>query len=208
MSVANLSRPAPIAVTAPSLRRACAKDATALSAFFRGLSANSRRLRFHGGCVATTPAMALRLCAVDGRGHQAWLAWVGNGDDAVVVGEARFVVSACGRSAELAIAVADDWQGRGVAQALMRQLLDAARAAGVSDLYGEVLDDNLRMQAFMRGLGFEVDLFARSNPLRMSRDLGNPARQVASGGWLTWLSGLLSARGLGLTRAQGLKQRY
>lgn len=50
-----------------------------------------------------------------------------------MVGEARFVVSAYGRSGELAIAVADDWQGQGVALALTRQLLEAARAAGSSD---------------------------------------------------------------------------
>lgn len=165
--------------TTPTLRPACAADAAAISGFLQGLSAATRRQRFHGHCNPRSTTLALQLCQVDGVRHQAWLAWVGQGDDAVVVGEARFVcvadadadadADACPAAAELAITVADDWQGRGVADALMRQLLAAAAVAGVRNLYGEVLDSNVRMQAFMRRHGFEADLFACGDVLRMCR---------------------------------------
>ncbi len=200
------------AAPAPSMKRVCAEDAAALSAFLQGLSIHSRRLRFHGACAAASPSLAMRLCNVDGARHQAWLAWSGCGGAAVVVGEARFVVSACGRSAELAIVVADNWQGRGVAHGLMRSLLAAAIAAGVSDLHGDVLGDNPRMQAFMRRHGFALDASAQAYPcgdvLRMARDLRvsapRPAPLPAAGRLLAGLrsalpglAALLGVRGAG-----------
>jgi acetyltransferase len=181
----------PAATPGSSLRRAGAEDAAALSAFFQGLNAQDRRLRFHGACKGASLALALRLCGVDGVRHQAWLAWVGCGEAAVVVGEARFVVSACGRTAELAMAVAEAWQGQGLADALMRQLLGAASAAGVRELHGEVLDDNLRMQAFMRRHGFEIDPFAPNDALCMTRELRVAAPRPSGGGLLAWLRSAL-----------------
>lgn len=145
------------------------EDAPAVSAFLQGLSATSRRLRFHGCCNPQSGALALRLCEVDGVRHQAWLAWVGQGDAAMVVGEARLVQVADECAAELALVVADDWQGSGLADALMHQVLAAAVEAGVQRLYGDVLDSNTRMQAFMHRHGFEADLFASGAVLRMVR---------------------------------------
>ncbi len=165
----------PAADTAPAaiVRRACAEDAASFLVFMLGLSALSTRQRFRGAAVAPmSMSMATQLCTVDGARHQAWLAWGSHGDSVAVVGEARFEVSVCGRNAKLAIAVADDWQGRGVGRALMNELLTAARAAGVSDLHGEVLNDNLRMQAFMRRHGFDIDTFEGGNAVRMTRILG------------------------------------
>ncbi len=164
---------APAADTAPAaiVRRACAEDAASFLVFMLGLSALSTRQRFRGAAVAPM-SMATQLCTVDGARHQAWLAWGSHCDSAAVVGEARFEVSVCGRNAKLAIAVADDWQGRGVGRALMDELLTAARAAGLSDLHGEVLNDNLRMQAFMRRHGFDIDTFEGGNAVRMTRILG------------------------------------
>jgi len=162
-----------------SLAPVAIADAAALAAFLQRLSARSRRLRFHGAAAASQ-GLALRLCSVDGSRHQAWLAWA----QGAVVGEARFVVSACSRSAELALVVADEWHGRGLADALMQQLLAAARAAGVRELYGDVLEDNRCMQAFMRGHGFEPDPLSRDDALRMTRALkAAPRRQHARGWW-------------------------
>lgn len=177
---------------AASLRPARAEDAAAVGSFLQGLSAASRRQRFHGHCNPKSAALALGLCRVDGVRHQAWLAWAGQGDDAVVVGEARFVrgsdAEGASGAAELAIMVADGWQGTGLADALMAHLLQAAAAAGVNMLYGEVLDSNVRMQAFMRRHGFEADPFACGEVLRMAR-----APAACRSGWArTALEALLA----------------
>lgn len=153
------------------LRPARAADAAAVRGFLQGLCAASRRQRFHGHINPQSPTLALQLCRVDGVRHQAWLAWVGDGDHAQVVGEARFVCGADGDAgmAELAMVVADDWQGSGLADALMGQLLQAAAMAGVRRLYGEVLDGNVRMQAFLRRHGFEAEPVAGGEGLCMAR---------------------------------------
>jgi GNAT superfamily N-acetyltransferase len=156
----------------PRLRPARASDGDAVGAFLDGLSFRSRYLRFHGACSAASPALRKLLCDVDGSFHQAWLAWVGEGDAAQVVGEARFVMSPQqGDEAELAIVVADAYQGSGLAQALMQQLLGAAASAGVAELYGDVMDSNARMQAFMRRHRFDTVRRGRGDVIRMSRDL-------------------------------------
>ena len=191
----------------PTLHRATAADAAAVGRFLQGLSATSRRLRFHGACNPQSQALALKLCQVDGVRHQAWLAWAGDGDSAIVVGEARFVRladdDAGPGAAELAIVVADDWQGRGVADALMRQLLSAAAAAGVRDLYGDVLDGNARMQAFMHRHGFEADLFAHGEVLRMRRVPGASTAGVG-GRWAAALTARLARRPVSGSRARSL----
>jgi GNAT superfamily N-acetyltransferase len=175
------------------LRPARADDAAAVRGFLQGLSAASRRQRFHGHINPQSPTLALQLCRVDGVRHQAWLAWVGAGDHAQVVGEARFVCSADADAgpgaAELAMVVADDWQGSGLADALMGQLLQAAAMAGVRRLYGEVLDSNVRMQAFLRRHGFEADAFAGGDGLRMAR-----APAACRDGWARTVFEGLAAR--------------
>lgn len=165
---------------AARLRPARADDAAAVGSFLQGLSAASRRQRFHGPCNPRSASLALGLCRVDGVRHQAWLAWADDGDAAVVVGEARFVRGSGtdADAAELAIAVADDWQGSGLADTLMTRLLQAAAAAGVERLYGDVLDTNVRMQAFMHRHGFESDPFACGEVLRLSR-----ASTACRSGW-------------------------
>lgn len=155
----------------PSLRPARACDGDAVGAFLDGLSFQSRHLRFHGAASGASPFLRKLLCDVDGSLHQAWLAWVGEGDAARVVGEARFVMAAPDSEAELAIVVADAYQGSGLAQALMQRVLGAATSAGVPELYGEVMDSNGRMQAFMRRHRFDTVRRGRGDVIRMSRDL-------------------------------------
>jgi RimJ/RimL family protein N-acetyltransferase len=65
--------------------------------------------------------------------------------------------------AEFAVVIADAWQRHGVADKLLRKLIDAAAAAGVQQLADITLYDNLGMLALARKLGF-----------RLQRDPGNP----------------------------------
>ena len=152
-----------------TLRPVRAADATAMQAFVTGLGAGDRRLRFHGAVNACAPGLLRHLTEVDGVRHVAFVACAegeGEADEGVrIVGEARYVVTgAAGASAELAIAVADDHRGRGIADELLRALLGAAVEAGIGRLHGDVLAGNVRMAAFMRRHGFEIDPFADAEP--------------------------------------------
>jgi GNAT superfamily N-acetyltransferase len=58
--------------------------------------------------------------------------------------------------AEFAIVVADAWQRRGVGELLLRSLIDAAGAAGLTNLGGLTLATNVGMIRLARRLGFAV----------------------------------------------------
>jgi acetyltransferase len=58
--------------------------------------------------------------------------------------------------AEFAIAVADEFQRRGLGTQLVSRLLAYAAAKGVRRLFGEVLVDNHGMLALARRLGFRI----------------------------------------------------
>ena len=72
------------------------------------------------------------------------------------VGVARYITNPDQESAEFAVVVADEWQGRGVARLLMERLLDCARRRGMKRVEGAVLRNNHNMLKFTTALGFET----------------------------------------------------
>jgi RimJ/RimL family protein N-acetyltransferase len=132
--------------TAWQIRRVHGGDAVAMQRFVEALSGGNRRWRFHGAVKA---GRALAAALVDG--DAVWAAFSGE----ELIGEARFVRDrADPERAELAMAVADGWQGRGVATALLKTLLAEAPRGGVRVLRADVMCDNARMQRFLQRHGF------------------------------------------------------
>lgn len=129
-------------------------DAPSLQDFVQALDPTSRRMRFHGAISACTPALLRQLTEADGVRHVAFVALGPAAQGPAIAGEARYVVNAEGDAAEFAICVSDACRGSGVADELMRHLLNAASAAGIDWLYGDLLAENTRMAGFMRRQGF------------------------------------------------------
>jgi len=130
------------------------QDAPAFRAFVEGLSPASRYERFQYVVKEVSPQLLRLLVETDPRTHVALAAFAG----AEVVGEARYVRE--GDGAEFAIAVADDFQRRGVGKRLFQALLEYARRDGLKRLDGEVLAWNRAMLGFVAQQGFRV----RSHP--------------------------------------------
>ncbi|HEU0199567.1 MAG TPA: GNAT family N-acetyltransferase [Burkholderiaceae bacterium] len=139
-----------------TLRQIRPDDAGALQGFVRALSPASRRLRFHAALNELSETTLKALTCVDQRGHVAFVLTVTERGTERIVGEARYAVSSDRETAEFGIAVADGFQGLGLAERLVAALFDAARASGLRWLVGEVLAGNSRMLAFMRRCGFAV----------------------------------------------------
>lgn len=140
----------------PLLRPVRADDGALFADYVAQLSAPSQRLRFHGVVRGCTPGLLALLAGADGRAHVAWVASLPVDGGHRLVGEARYVVDASGEAAEFAVSVADAWRGTGVAERLMRRLMRQAAEQGVGWLYGDVLETNGRMLAFMERLGFAL----------------------------------------------------
>lgn len=138
------------------VRRARPEDEQCMRGFVQQLSTASRRNRFHGAVTADAPHLLDSLLQVDGERHATWVAciWGPNGEQ--IVGEGGWhVVDAKLHRAELGLSVLDTWQGSGVAHALMAKLIAGAREGGVHEIYGDVLESNDRMMAFMERHGMQ-----------------------------------------------------
>jgi RimJ/RimL family protein N-acetyltransferase len=84
--------------------------------------------------------------------------------DALVGAVARLYCDAAEpRRAEFALLVSHYLAGQGLGRRLLRRLLEAARALGVREVFGDVLDDNAPMLRLAGRLGFKREA-VRLNP--------------------------------------------
>jgi RimJ/RimL family protein N-acetyltransferase len=81
---------------------------------------------------------------VDFINHVALVAVMEEDGRPAIVGGGRYIVLQP-RKAEVAFAVIDRYQGQGIGTALMRQLAEIARAAGLRELIAEMLPENIPM---------------------------------------------------------------
>ncbi|WP_406209291.1 GNAT family N-acetyltransferase [Kitasatospora sp. NBC_01560] len=116
------------------------------------MSAESRRLRFFGASRRAPELAAERLCT-DGRpGLLALGAWAGG----ELIGEADCEALDDPATAELALAVADEWHRRGVATLLLEHLVHAARGRGVRVFEADTLAGNRGVHRVFADLGLPV----------------------------------------------------
>lgn len=150
-------RPSP-APRALQIRAITAEDSTRLADAFAGFSDRTRYLRFLGPKPRLSAAELRYLTDVDHRTHVA-LAAVDPGDGSFV-GIARYATTPGEPGVgDVAVVVADAWQGTGVGTLLMRELVRRAAANGMARLTGTTLHDNPGARALLRRVGFRTRSF-------------------------------------------------
>jgi RimJ/RimL family protein N-acetyltransferase len=128
------------------------RDRDAFSAWFGRLSDESRRKRFLGPKPKLSARELTYLTEVDHVSHTALVAVDRAG---ALIGEARYATDQPGeRTADFAVTVADEWQGRGVGTRLAARLIEAARANGMTRLTAMTLWENGAAIALLHRLGF------------------------------------------------------
>ena len=119
---------------------------------FKRLGPDSRYRRFFSPVHSLGTRQLRYLTEVDHHAHEALVAvdpQTGQG-----LGVARFIRSSADRTvAEVAVAVADDWQGQGLGTALLHDLTARAREEGIERFSAFVLAENEPMLELLRGLG-------------------------------------------------------
>jgi len=141
--------------TVASVRVAGPPDRDAVGRFFRDLSPESRRKRFliageppgqliDTFCDNSNAARALTLIAL----RQV-------GDDIRVVAAASYFTSAT-EAAEVAFAVDDRFQGKGLGTLLLERLAEYAAAHGLRRFHATTLADNTAMLEVFRDSGFAI----------------------------------------------------
>jgi acetyltransferase len=103
--------------------------------------------------------MVARFTQIDYDREMALIAVVEAQGREIEVGVARYVTNADGQSCEFAIAVADQWQCKGLGSRMLDALSDVARSRGITAMVGYVLAGNHSMLSLCERLGFkESDL--------------------------------------------------
>src|SRR5829696_5667223 len=125
---------------------------------FARLGPLSRALRF-GGAKATLSGSELETLADVGERRHAVVAFVA-GDWA---------------PAEVAIAVVDEHQGRGIGKALMRALVADARAAGVERLRATIAGENRRSLALLRTVATIDDIRFGGGSIEVVASIPSPS---------------------------------
>jgi len=128
--------------------------------FVRGLSGETRYFRFMDSLRELSAGMLKHLTHIDYRNHMALIAVATLDGEEVEVAVARYIVADDGETCEFAIVVGDAWQRHGIATALMKLLIEAARERRIKTMTGEVLSSNNKMLRFIAKLGFSVEMDA------------------------------------------------
>jgi ribosomal protein S18 acetylase RimI-like enzyme len=130
-------------------------DRAPLADAFQRLSDQSRHHRFLGPKPRLSERELDYLTDVDHVSHEALVAI--DETTGQIVGVGRYATGHGGGTvADLALAVADAWQRRGIGQALAARLVERARANGITVLTGSTLSGNRAARALLDRLGFRV----------------------------------------------------
>jgi GNAT superfamily N-acetyltransferase len=92
-----------------------------------------------------------------------------------IIGAGRYIVEGAG-SAEIALAVIDDYQGQGIGRALVRHLITIARYAGLEALTAHVLSENAAMLRVFRTCGLPLEVQHDRDVLHLTLALGTAGR--------------------------------
>jgi GNAT superfamily N-acetyltransferase len=178
----NKRQSSPVVSVRPSgagrvvVRAIAPNDAEELQAYVRSLSRETRRNRFLGALAELAPAQLERMSRMSGPTELMLLAFADVDGERRIVAEAALVIAADSRRSEIALSVADAWQGQGLGMLLLRHLECHARAHGARYLFGDVLRTNTAMKCLARKAGFSIrSPFTDARLVEVVKDLATPA---------------------------------
>ena len=132
-------------------------DAERERAFIMSLSPESRFQRLMYTVREPSAEFVAMLVNVDQHRDMALVAVIGIDSDEKIIGVARYSADADGLDCEFAVAVADEWQCRGIGTTLAKMLFEYAAREGFRSIYGTILANNQRMLELAQWLGLSVE---------------------------------------------------
>jgi len=117
---------------------------------------------------ALPPELAARLCQID---YDRQMALVAQDSAGAILGVSRIIADPEGETAEFAIIVRSDHQGRGLGQALLLAILEHALQRGIVEVWGDVARENARMLDFAAAIGFLAQPGAEPDRVRVVKRL-------------------------------------
>ena len=134
-------------------------DQPRLLALFQQLSARSVYFRFFQTKTRLTDEELRYFTELDFRRHVGLVVTLWEGEEEHIIAVGRYICPSSDHPptrAEVAFAVADAHQGRGLGTLLLEHLADIARAQGITEFEADVLGENNQMLQVFATSGFEV----------------------------------------------------
>jgi GNAT superfamily N-acetyltransferase len=156
--------------TCVEIRAVRPADAGGLRQSLARMSEESIVRRFFAPRSGLSEEEVARFMDVDFVGQAALVASVADADGERIVGGARYVLLSPG-VAEMACAVEDSHQGRGLGTLLVRHLGVLARAAGIREVRADVLAENQPMLRLLRGSGLPLAQERESGAVHLTLQL-------------------------------------
>lgn len=130
-------------------------DREGLGKALRRMSETSILRRFFAPRRSFSEQEVAAFIDIDFESHVALVASVPVDGQPVIVGGARYIVTAPG-TAEVAFAIDDAFQHRGLGSLLMKHLIVIAQAKGLRQFVAEMLPENTAMLGLLRKSGLEL----------------------------------------------------
>lgn len=152
-------------------------DKVRLFEHFAGLSPQSRYQRFFGTKRGLTRDELKNLTELDFDTHVGLVAVLHDGVEERIIGVGRYIASAPNR-AEVAFAVLDEYQGRGIGTLLLEHLARIARAADITEFEADVLGSNRRMLEVLGESGLKVKRSMERGVVHLSLLTGETSESI------------------------------
>jgi len=139
------------------LRPVKISDEPLLKDFFYALSDKSMYRRFISKRQDMPHERLQEFVVIDYTAEIVILAVVGSGEQEQLVGVGQYGVDQVTHTAEVAVVVRDDWQGKGIGTELLSYLTFLAKRQGLLGFTAEVLVDNKPMMKLFEAGGFDIE---------------------------------------------------
>lgn len=137
---------------------------------FQNFSERSIRYRFFEIIKDTPHEVRIRYCNIDYDREMAIVGELEEKGQRKIAGVVRLIIEPDMKAGEVAIIVADPWQGLGLATRMMDQIIEVAKDKKLEMVYGEVMKENFRAISLMKEMGFTVTLLDKDT-VRVTLDL-------------------------------------
>ena len=149
--------------TPVEIRRICVDDEQRMIKVHQGLSERTVYMRYFESMsfsARTAHARLARVCFADPQREAVLIALAidSRSGEQKIVGVGRLSKLADASSAEVALLILDEFQGRGIGTQLLRQLIQSARHQRITQIRAEMLRDNTAMQRVLKKFGFRLHL--------------------------------------------------
>jgi acetyltransferase len=124
---------------------------------FQNFSDESIRYRFFHIIKDTPHEMRVRYCNIDYDREMAIVTELTEDGARKILGVVRLIIEPDGKTGEIAVIVADPWQGLGLGSKMMDFMIEICKERRLETVYGVMLTDNYRAIDLMKKMGFALE---------------------------------------------------